>query len=534
MPESASRNWVRFFEKKTNEVVEKLLPNTYNPQRVRDNKVFRDVLWGFSLYYPHEISIIDSPLFQRLRGIQQTSLAQYTYPSATHTRFQHSLGATALVEKVLTSLQRRQVECGGAQIENTQWLEARLAALLHDIGHGPFSHGSEEYFKRHPAFKALEDQRKLFKERAASEILTYFIVKSRAFKWFWKKITLLYPEKNLHLVKLEKVARMIIGQPPTPQDHYLAQIINGPFDVDKLDYLPRDGYNTGLHLDIDVDRLLLTVELWKASPTAPCVSAIDLSGVSALEQLLFSKMVIFTSVYHHHKVRSSLHSLFKILDFIIDKKIKIKGVSLGDSEFKDGTTGKPYPNPFNFLLIDDHDILGGHLVSKNTSMAKRLNELIVDLKNRKFLKRALVLSLGVLEEDGSESEFAHIQDPRNRHIVQQIRQEIANASGQPINDIIIDIPSAPRFEAMAKEARIKLSEKRCVELEAAFPTRGWVTGYAAFKNRVYIFCPEDVKGRVGYHAVDVLKQHGISVKPEALEHAKQDINIIKSKFPDLP
>jgi HD superfamily phosphohydrolase len=325
---------------------------------------------------------------------------------------------------------------------------------------------------------------------------------------------------------------MIIGQPPTPQDRYLAQIINGPFDIDKLDYLPRDGYYTGLHLDIDVDRLLLSVEPWKSSDSAPTILAIDFSGVSALEQLLFSKMVIFGSVYHHHKVRSSLHSLFRIFDCIKDSP-GIKGVCLADHEFRD-EAGEPYPNPFSFLLLDDHDFLSGYSVSENVPEGlRKLNQLIIDLKGRKLLKRALVISIGALEEDGSASEFARLQDPDNRQLLERIRQDIATASGQSGDDIVIDIPSPPRFEAIAKEARIKLSEDRCVELEQAFPTRGWVTGYAEFKNRVYILCPEDTRGQVGQRSVDVLKEYGISVKPEALEHAKQDRDIIRSKFPIL-
>lgn len=537
--EPTSRDWVKFFQEKTNEVVESWLPNTYNPQKVRDNKVFRDALWGFNLYYKHEISVIDSPLFQRLRGIHQTALARYTYPSATHTRFQHSLGATSLVEKILTSLQKKQIECRGAPIGDTQWIEARLAALLHDVGHGPFSHGSEEYFKGHPAFSGLKAQApELFRECAPSEILAYFIVTSPAFNRFWQKVVPLYPEKNLHYVSLDNMAKMIVGQPPKPQDRYLAQLINGPFDVDKLDYLPRDGYYTGLHLDIDVDRLLLTINLWKASAGEPCVLAIDFSGVSALEQLLFSKMVIFTSVYHHHKVRSSLHSLFRILDCIMNGT-GIKGVCLADPAFKDEMTGKPYPNPFKFLLLDDHDLLGVYVISESDPKAEHeylrtLSRLIIDLKNRKFLKRALVLSIGTLKEDGSASEFARLQDPENHYLVEQMRQEIAERSKQSIDDIVIDIPNPPRFDAIAREARIKLSEDRCVELEEAFPTRGWVTGYATFKNRVYILCPEEVRDQVGYNAVNVLKEHDIFVKPEALEQAKQTEDVVRSLFPIFP
>jgi HD superfamily phosphohydrolase len=530
MVEPASRDWVCFFQEKCNEVVEKWLPVSYNPQRVRDNKVIRDALWGFNLFYNYEISIIDSPLFQRLRNIQQTSLAQLTYPSATHTRFQHSLGANALSEKILSSLQRKQIERKGAEIERPQWIETRLAALLHDVGHGPFSHGSEEYFGKHPAFAALKTQSPdLFKDCAAGEILSYFMIDSKAFEVFWNKLCVLYPEKNLHHVDLRRIANMIIGRAPLPQDRYLAQLINGPFDVDKIDYLQRDGYFTGLHLDIDIDRLLLAVEIWKANPAEPNVLAIDISGVSALEQLLFSKMVIFSSVYHHHKVRSSLHSLFHIFDCIKESS-GINGISIADHEFMNEVDGKPYPNPFSFLLLDDHDILSACSASANST---KLNKLVFDLKNRKLLKRALVLSLGTIEEDGSASEFARLQDPANRRLVEQIRNEIADKSGQPINEIIIDLPSPPRFEAVAKEALIKLSEKRCVELEEAFPTTGWVTGYAEFKNKVYILCPEEVRGLVGKRAIEILKEHDISVKAEALELAKQDDDIVRSVFPSI-
>jgi uncharacterized protein len=534
MYEVADRRWHDHFREEASKVVEYYLPKDYTPQRFGDKKVIRDAVWDFNTFFQHEISLIDTPLVQRLRGIHQTALAYYTYPSATHNRFQHSLGATALAEKVLGSLDDKLSRRNEKPIPLSQRYEVRLAALLHDISHGPFSHGTEEYFRRHPGFQGLKDEDpKLFGTTQPGEMLAYFMVTSKPFATFWEKIKSLYPdERDLGVIDLERVARLILGNPSNPRDLYLAQIINGPFDVDKLDYLPRDGYNTGLHLDIDVDRLFLALDLENDAKTKSTVLTIDLSGVAALEQLLFGKMLIFTSVYHHHKVRASLWSLFQLLDCLLETP-EFKGSSLADPELKDGR-GRPYPNPFAFLLLEDGDILQAHDILRPSSseIVKRVGQLVSDLKQRKLLKRALVLSLGTIEEDGSASEFARLCDPENRRkLADEICDEIVKRSNLRAGDVVIDIPKPPRFESMSREARIRLSRERVADLEDVFPTRGWVTGYAEYKNRIYIFAPEEHRAIVGRRSVEVLKSRGMSTKAEALELAKQDHDFVISMFP---
>ncbi len=107
------------------------------------SKIVRDVIWGFNVYEPHELAIIDSPPFQRLRNIFQTSLALFTYPCSVHSRFEHSLGCATVASRMLEAIRRR-TGLSNATLE----IEARVAALLHDLGHGPFSHSSERYYER--------------------------------------------------------------------------------------------------------------------------------------------------------------------------------------------------------------------------------------------------------------------------------------------------------------------------------------------------------------------------------------------------
>lgn len=519
----------KFFEQEIEKFVSAILPPTYFPQKVRANKVIRDAIWGFNLCYKHEINIIDSPLVQRLRNLFQTSLTLFTYPSAVHSRFEHSLGVVSVAHKMLTSINEK-LKQKNKNIEQHQWAEVRLAALLHDCGHTPFSHGSEEYYKINPIFDLLStENKKLFGTAAPHEILSYFIVRSMSFQSYWGKICKLYDDGSAYCdltkISLERVALFILGKNLDGEDtlKYLAQVINGPFDADKLDYLSRDGYFTGLQLQIDIERLLLALNVWPEENTL----CIDVSGVAALEQVLFSKMQIFHSVYHHHKVRAALSSLHKLFDMILDNP-QTMGIDISDSLRKD-SNGRKYPNPFAFLYLDDYDIFSRCNVNCQRGVEQnnclKINNHISSIKNRELLKRALVLSIGTIIADAdSNAAFASFRDPSNRATVEQVRKLIANDSGVEICDIVIDIPGEPRFEKISRDAQVKLTDTKIVPLEDAFPTRGWVTGYITYKYNVYLLAPASVCPKVAQSAIKIFKNYcGINLKPDAVEQAKHGV-----------
>jgi HD superfamily phosphohydrolase len=470
-----------------------LLLSGYTPRRYRDSKVVRDVVWGMINILPHELAFIDSPIFQRLRGVHQTSLALLTYPCAGHSRFEHSLGCLAVADQVLRALERR---IGITQVDR---LTIRLAALLHDCTHGPFSHTSESFYKSNPIFMAIRSsQPALFQRASASEILTYCLITSDPFKSIWEKTLEQYPDecgRFLSDVERWKIATMIVGADenpeypaasPGPEHRYLRQLINGPFDVDKLDYVARDGYFTGLSLAIDVERLLWVLDTivlesdeQNRRPRVLCVSA---SGATVLEQILFSKMQLYSSVYHHHKVRVAHQAVLRLLAALSDASVLVKGLSLD--------------KPSTYLCLDDSDILhasfqGSENRGSEPEMLLQARQLTNEIRNRTLPMRALVLTHPVWGAD-----------PRNSSDADRTRWEakmkasgqldifaaqVAGAAGVDIKDVWADIPGPAPLEGTAQEGFVKFDDHTCLAIGEMFPIGGWISGYQAFRTTSYVF-----------------------------------------------
>jgi uncharacterized protein len=220
-------------------------------------EVVRDRLWNNIRLGPEALAIIDTPAFQRLRYVRQLGHAFLVYPGATHTRFEHALGAYHLACRVTTEP------------------EVQLAALLHDIGHYPFSHALEE--------AGLPCHESLAARHLHSGALATTLERLG--------------------VSTERLLQLIQGTSPAP----LAGLVSGPIDVDKLDYLSRDATMCGVPYGvIDVDRLLTSLT------PGPRGLGLHPKGLAALESLLFAKYQMYRNVYWHHAVRSAT-SMFKRL-----------------------------------------------------------------------------------------------------------------------------------------------------------------------------------------------------------------------------
>jgi hypothetical protein len=215
--------------------------------------------------------LVDSPPVQRLRYVRQLGHAFLVYPGATHSRFEHALGTYHLTKLALAALEERG-DLAGVPLERQ--LAVRLAALLHDIGHYPFSHALEEAgFPSHEELGVA-----LLGEGELAEGIASFGIPGLG----------------------TEIGALIQGRSVSP----LAGLISGSLDLDKIEYLSRDARMCGVPYGaVDVDRLMAALSLMP-TPTGHEVGVHE-KGVSALESLLFAKYQMYRNVYWHHAVRSA-------------------------------------------------------------------------------------------------------------------------------------------------------------------------------------------------------------------------------------
>jgi HD superfamily phosphohydrolase len=223
-----------------------------------------------------EKEVIDSPAFQRLRRIRQLAGAHLVYPSAQHSRFEHSLGAMHIAGLAGETLLDK------GYIDNAEVVqELRLAALLHDIGHGPFSHLFEEVLEYRCNTSHEEMGKRIITQGGVAGIL------------------------KRHGYSPEHICRLSFGQQKV---NFLNEIISGGLSADIMDYLPRDGLFTGAeYAKVDCHRLVSSLEVSKNR------LAINRSALNSLESMLISRYEMFKAVYFHKTVRAAevmlLHSM---------------------------------------------------------------------------------------------------------------------------------------------------------------------------------------------------------------------------------
>lgn len=239
-----------------------------------------------------EKDVIDSPAFQRLRRIRQLAGAHLVYPSAQHSRFEHSLGAMHIAGLAGEGLLAK------GHIDNAETVqELRLAALLHDIGHGPFSHLFEEVLEVGCGTGHEEMGGRIIRESEVADAL----------------------ERNGY--GAEHIARLSFGQSRTG---FLNEIISGSLSADIMDYLPRDSYFTGAEYGaVDYYRLTSSFEVARRR------LALDRSALNSLESMLISRYEMFKAVYFHKTVRSAEVMLLEAM-IDADEVLHLTDTTLGN------------------------------------------------------------------------------------------------------------------------------------------------------------------------------------------------------------
>lgn len=233
-------------------------------------KIINDPVYGFiSIPYPIIFDLMEHPYFQRLRRIKQVGMTDYVYPGALHTRFHHALGALHLMTEAIEVLRAK-----GTEITEEEAKAVSIAIMLHDIGHGPFSHVLEKTLVNiHHEELSLLFMKQLNEEFDGALTL--------AIKIFTDQ----YPKQFLH------------------------QLVSGQLDMDRLDYLTRDSFFTGVYEGVvGYDRLIKMLAVKDGE------LVVEEKGIFSIEKFLISRRIMYWQVYLHKTVISAEQMLVKVLE----------------------------------------------------------------------------------------------------------------------------------------------------------------------------------------------------------------------------
>jgi HD superfamily phosphohydrolase len=368
------------------------------PLSARDEfEVVRDPLWNTIRLDRSALRIIDSPAFQRLRHVRQLGLAYLVYPGATHTRFDHALGVHHLARRALGLLAER------GELDGVEPLECRLipcAALLHDIGHYPFSHALEELDESRVPQDHEEVAGRFLHEPEVAGVL-----------------------REIAPDAPERIERLIRGRSDSP----LQGLVSGSLDLDKIDYLNRDAFFCGVPYGaVDVDRLLHALTLVRDPETGAWEVGVHEKGLSALESLLFAKYQMFRNVYWHHAVRAATVLYQRLVRDAVDARIVLPAELVGRTDE-------------GFLALVEARAAGAE-----SPGGRRVRERwLPALRQRRLPKRALEIPGEALRGGPVESWFYRDEALRGR-----LEARLTEELRLPPAGLFLDYPEKPEMMAL--------------------------------------------------------------------------------------
>ena len=309
-------------------------------------KIINDPVHGF-IKIPYEIifDIMEHRCFQRLRRISQTGLLSLIFPGATHTRFHHAIGAMHLMFNALEILKQK-----GVKISTEEEKGAMLAVLLHDVGHGPFSHALENI---------LMDN------------------------WHHEKLSLLLMEQLNEEFSGELTVAIQMFQGKYHRK-FFNQLISSQLDVDRLDYLKRDSFYTGVSEgNINTQRILSTLNVLDDE------LVLDEKGIYSIEHYLVARMFMYWQVYYHKAAVLAENLLIKIMNrakTLVSQNVKIEASeNLKYFLYRESSTEATEEDIARFMELDDTDVLQAIKSWKNHDDFV-LSYLCKTVINRKFPK----------------------------------------------------------------------------------------------------------------------------------------------------
>jgi hypothetical protein len=418
-----------------------------------EQKIIHDSVHGSVKVKGVFLDILHRPELQRLHGVKQLGLAYLVFPGANHTRFEHSLGTYHVADLM----------CQALGLDGQDRDQALAAALLHDLGHAPFSHTLEE---------VLENRFSLDHMQMGSSIID-------------GERTVCSPAEAKHLTRFPTISEMLekagvsasavkdiiaypSGRRPDGQSlltedgqshfnspEYLHQMIHGPVDADQMDYLLRDAHYTGVaHGTIDIDRIIQTIELHHGD------IVVRKNGMVAAEGLMVARALMYTSVYFHKTVR--------IAEMMLCKAVELADDSIADQ------------------LQRENDASLTEKLMRQDGPSQRIMTM---LKYRQLYKKAYSVYIPDMTDEEAER-LVRLTDYRKRKSVEAM---IADRAGVDASEIILDVPHR---ELITGEARLGKTEVPILNGEKVRPLTRLSPISKALQSRgvhdwaVMVSCPE--------------------------------------------
>ncbi|AHF80329.1 HD domain-containing protein [Thermococcus paralvinellae] len=360
-----------------------------------DGKIIHDPIHGSMKIKGVILDLVKTPEFQRLRSIRQLGLAYLVYPGANHSRFEHSLGAYNIASRLAQEV----------ELSEDEKTLLEMGALLHDIGHGPFSHTFEQIYKH---YVKEYDHMRLGQNIILGKIdIIDGDIDNRKF----------IPEIiESYGYSPKEVADLILGK---YEKRYLGQMLHGDVDVDQIDYLMRDAHYTGVaHGIIDIERLLKVLKIHDGQ------LVVDEKGIEAVEGMMVARALMYSRVYFHHTVKIAEGMLTRALEFALEEGHLWDFWKMTDCRV--------------FVELEDLEGYPGEIVRR--------------IKYRDIYKAAVLASADELSAEEKKELLSAYRNVKRR---QEIERNLADAVGAKEGEVILEFSIA---DLMLSEPRLKATE----------------------------------------------------------------------------
>ena len=420
----------------------------------------RDPVHGYIKMTEVERDLVDSPFLQRLRRIHQLAGSYLVYPGAVHTRFEHVVGAMHVAGQIAESLTR------ASYMDADQTQEVRIAALLHDVGHGPFSHMFEEVLAEKSKTTHEDISQRVIRETSVGDVLAK------------------------HGFSPKKLSAFSVGKEGSRQP-YMNEIIAGGLSADMMDYLPRDSYFTGVEYGkVDVQRVIDSLHVAEGH------LVIDDAALYAFEALLLARYEMFKAVYFHRTVRAA--------ELMLVHSMELADDALGLTDLSD--LGRYID------LTDEVVIQKLATLDATTPELREARRLALDFRDRRLVKC-------VFEKLVQRRERIVGQLFADEKVRKQVTSDLADSARTDPMHIYLDVPTTPSVpETYSKEALtavrlLRTEGKRRVMKTVPLSDLPLVGSIAGFMDMLRVYTTPENRQSVETAAAQLFKDQRLASGP---------------------